>query len=1323
MPLEFLTFFDANQMNSTQLATLIDNTWKPNNHTFIVATNGGKNQLNANATVCDTRGVGYIGNDFNSINTFFFDVPNGNFTPGSSQIADTQANADAIVQPIVQQCGNHTSLKAWYLADEPFGQVNSRLQKLKIAFEKFDPTRPVTIMGIGLTADRGPYQSGPLLGLNYMMMDVYSIGRLAGPMDFTMSPFGLLTETFTTYVRKFLSQASYNPSTTKLLMLLQGHDTVIQSNPNIYSTRLPSVAETYAQMFMAVGEGADQIGFFTWQARNPDGSGNNGWTGIENMPTQWAAMTSFAARVQPFKDLLSDTYRSATQSFTAGAAYCSTLDGPSARKLLVLCNTTTSTGDFTITGSGAQASGFLRNLETNQIIAVGSTVNLASGAGRFYEWTASASGTPPGHNGVPTITITDYTQDVEAYWAGHPFNPESSAYNPGINIPAGALEIDVDQSPHNGSLWSAVQAAHAAVGIDGYTVIWCGTNDYDVAAIYPPNFTGRAKNNVQFREKVGATPRFLGIQRVIPIDMARDYVTWSQAMYWNDPTSVDDPANPGQKLRPRDVVNRYPIRGWYWRGITFHGTGTPNTNENFQNISISTARDMVFDNCTFQNITWPGGNIHPGHVTGNSRLWNIWFRNCTFRGRTPGTTGNLPRLAIYLDGLHGGGVVNCTFENEFTNEDILWLCNDDFLKDYNANGTFDLAEWPIAQFCVSYGNVGKSTYKHLDAAGRNNLVMRLLHTGAPYRWSAAWFDSKSNNVPNSLPPIKYRYTGNKVILCDVSDISDTAPEPLKPTLLPNLVRVAAQLHPDVYPNAIDPEIGQTTVRDNIVRRAGFSRWLSNEGNQAGILGPDVVSGNANSGTIPPPASGGGTPGAGVPTSLVFTTQPQNATAGQSIGTVVVEVRDATGSRVTTYNDPIVVSLAVNPGNAVLSGPTSVNAVNGLATFTGLIVDTAAVGYRLRAVSSVDVSAQSAAFDTALPGAVGAYRPGTISHVTSASVPAPATLNNATIARPSGVLDADLGVFVLYREAQAEPTSVPSGFALVAAANFGPSYRAWVYAGPMGAATSYVFGWAAAAWRQASLVVLRGQDASQGIDVAGVFGTDDANGTQVTAPSITTVTDYAVVLGVFAIRSGGTIWTPPAGFTARTGAQAHIHVATAEQHPPGASGSKVATVNLNGPRAAMLLAIRPAASTTPAPQYARPASDGAVVGWVAVPAGGSLASKIDESVLDESDYIESPAGPTSGSTFRVKLGSVSPPGSTSGHRVSVRMAKSAAGGQQVDVTFRLVQGANTLIRTWTVVNISEAMTTYTLGDLTTGEAASITNYADLYLEGYAVGAGS
>lgn len=1304
MPLEFSTFIDANQMNSTTLDNLIVNTWKPGNHTLVIATNGGINQLNANLTVCGNRGVGYIGNDFNRINTYLYNTTT--WQPLTD--AGTQAEADTLVQAIVNDVGNKPALRAWYLADEPRGTSNARLQKLVIAFKKFSSV-PVTAMLIGLNADRGGVQA-TLLPLDQIMMDIYSIGRTAAPMNFAMTPFGLGTETFQTYTRKFLTNASYSP-TKPLHMLLQAHDVLIDGNPNVYSTRLPSVAETYAQMFFGVGEGADSIGFFTWQARTPEANGNNGWTGLENMPTQWAAMKDFAARVQPFRDLLSDTSRAATQAFDAGAAYCSTLEtAGGARKFAVVCNATNSTGDFAITGTGAQASGFLRNLETDQIIAVGSTVNLDPGEGRFYEWTASASGTPTGHNGVPTLTIGDYSQGVESWWDAHPFNPESSAYNPTINIPAGALEIDVNAAPHNGSLWSAVQAAQAAVGLDGHAVIWLGTGTYDGSTVFPDGTPGRYKNNLQLRAKSGATPVIVNRLRLIPFNDARDYDWWSDAQQHNWVTTVVDPNNASRMLPAREAI-AYLVRGWYFKGITFDGGGT-----NIDNLYMSSARDVVIDDCVFQGIVHPGGTVHPAHVDGNAMLKNIWMRNCTFRGRQPYTSGTLPWQAVYLDGLHGGGTINCTFQNSFSSHtEVLYLANNDFLRDYNRNNTADVSEWPMAQYVISYNCLSQTTFKHFDCTGRNCMVDRLTKTGGGYGWSMAWFDSKEDTVVNTeFPKVQYVYGGHVVKRSDVSAITASG----------YLVRVNAKLPGAATPTPPPELIGNVTVKNNIVRVAGWSRWLSQEGEPTQHIGGYVVSGNADSGTIPPPTSGGGgTPGAGVPTSLVFATQPANGTAGQSFGTVVVEVRDVTGARATAYNDPVVLSLAVNPAGATLSGQTTVNAVNGLATFTGLTVSDAGVGYRLRAVSSVDVSAQSAAFDMALAGAVGAYRPGTISHVATASVASPTTLNNATIARPVGVLDTDLAVLVLYREAQADPTSVPTGFTLAGAANFGASFRAWVYTGLAGALTSYVVQWAAAAWRQASISFYRGQDAAQGVDVVGVFGTDDTNGTAVTAPGLTTVTDYAVVVGAWAIRSGGTIWTPPSGYTARTPVQAHVHIATAEQHPPGATGSQTATVNLNGPRAGLLLAIRPAASSTPPPQYARPASDGSAGGWTAVPSGGSLASKIDEAVLDDTDYIESPVGPNASSTFRIKLGSVNPPGSTSGHRLSVRMRKSAAAGQQVDVVLRLVQGASTLIRSWTVTNLTDVMTTYTLGDLTTAEAASITNYADLYLEGYAVGAGS
>ena len=112
-------------------------------------------------------------------------------------------------------------------------------------------------------------------------------------------------------------------------------------------------------------------------------------------------------------------------------------------------------------------------------------------------------------------------------------------------------------------------------------------------------------------------------------------------------------------------------------------------------------------------------------------------------------------------------------------------------------------------------------------------------------------------------------------------------------------------------------------------------------------------------------------------------------------------------------------------------------------------------------------------------------------------------------------------------------------------------------------------------------------------------------------------------------------------------------------------------------------------------------------------------QIDEVVLDDADYIRTVLTPTS-DVYVTKLSSVEDPLSSTGHIVRFRAAKSAAGGDQIDLTVQLRQGyvnegsPGTLIATVaTLTNISETFTTTTY-TLSGAEADSITNYGDLYL---------
>ena len=119
------------------------------------------------------------------------------------------------------------------------------------------------------------------------------------------------------------------------------------------------------------------------------------------------------------------------------------------------------------------------------------------------------------------------------------------------------------------------------------------------------------------------------------------------------------------------------------------------------------------------------------------------------------------------------------------------------------------------------------------------------------------------------------------------------------------------------------------------------------------------------------------------TRLGFTQQPSSSSAGQSISPAVrVAIQNDLEGTVTTATTQVTIALGSNPAGATLSGTTTVETVNGIATFANLSLDKAGAGYTLvasaasltPATSSVfNIAAGSAsrlAFTTAPPGAAG-----------------------------------------------------------------------------------------------------------------------------------------------------------------------------------------------------------------------------------------------------------------------------------------------------------------------------------------------------------------
>src|SRR5439155_1361606 len=106
--------------------------------------------------------------------------------------------------------------------------------------------------------------------------------------------------------------------------------------------------------------------------------------------------------------------------------------------------------------------------------------------------------------------------------------------------------------------------------------------------------------------------------------------------------------------------------------------------------------------------------------------------------------------------------------------------------------------------------------------------------------------------------------------------------------------------------------------------------------------------------------------AGEAAKLVFTVQPSTAAAGGAITPAMqVAVQDAQGNTVMTATTSITLAIGTNPASGTLSGTTIVAAVNGVATFSTLSLNTAGSGYTLTASATGLTGATSTAFNISL----------------------------------------------------------------------------------------------------------------------------------------------------------------------------------------------------------------------------------------------------------------------------------------------------------------------------------------------------------------------
>ncbi len=97
--------------------------------------------------------------------------------------------------------------------------------------------------------------------------------------------------------------------------------------------------------------------------------------------------------------------------------------------------------------------------------------------------------------------------------------------------------------------------------------------------------------------------------------------------------------------------------------------------------------------------------------------------------------------------------------------------------------------------------------------------------------------------------------------------------------------------------------------------------------------------------------------------LVYTVQPANTTAGQLIPTVQVAAQNASNVTQTSFTGPVNIAITAGSGanGATLAGTTTVNAVNGVASFSNLSITKAGTGFKFSASSAGLGGATSASF--------------------------------------------------------------------------------------------------------------------------------------------------------------------------------------------------------------------------------------------------------------------------------------------------------------------------------------------------------------------------
>jgi hypothetical protein len=693
----------------------------------------------------------------------------------------TLERAREVVYPLVDRLTRraHPSLIGYHVVDEPGLHQAEKTALAVRAFRERDPTRPAMPILIGLgRAER----MLPAIEPAVMVADAYPLAAGSGPCEFAMDGFGYPGLAFAAYLRRVTAT---KPAETPLWTILQTHRYDGGGGP--FALRQPSAAEVRAQHWMAIGEGATGIFWFVYGSQQ-------GWIGLEDNPVLLGEVGRLAERTKPLRSTLLGLRHAPDRFSVAGGGrpYVGTLAGADDRRLYAVVVNRSCDGPRRVTVSAPGMTGRLRNVETGTLYEFGAPITLGPGDGALLELVeeekaGEGAGTPPAV-GVPRLD-PPYGADVEAWWATHPFNPENAA---GIGV--GEIVSPEPVVNVRDRYGGDIQAAIDALPEQGGTLFF-------EPGRYALDFRIVGRGNIHFVSDGGAVlaggyvngqprPKLLALIAGCP--EAADYGAFDRA--------VSLPDDPGHEQAIACVNNR--PGGIYFKNLVFDGEG-----DKVSPIRLAATRDVLFDDVTFRGFVPNATATHDGLVNGHEVIDNVWFRGCRFEGRA--------RVAVYLDGLHGGGVIGSTIADS---NGPLFLHNGDFTQDYDGDGALSPSEIRAGRYLVVEGNRMLTAGAVFVAATagdvlvRANIAERLVNVFVDFDW----VNSRG-----------YAYYGNKVIGNDVRQVAGP------------LVDMGYR-SPDPLARG-----GRYAVRDNVLRDGRRLTTLVEE--RGFVDGPNVVDGNCVAG--------------------------------------------------------------------------------------------------------------------------------------------------------------------------------------------------------------------------------------------------------------------------------------------------------------------------------------------------------------------------------------------------------------------------------------------------------------------------------------------